>query len=149
MGRSLRRWNPPRSHRKTLNSRLTLKHGSDQRETLQNRRSDISRHFTFRRRILGGGENFGPKNLFKSTWRGFWRAMAERTSKSASSSNQLPALDRLLLRSVRLKIVRSMSGHVLRWVRSRFAVGPPCHQFTIHVEKDNFPETLIFPKFQN
>ena len=46
---------------------------------------------------------FDRKFQFSLIWRGFGAATAERTSKSASSSNF--ALDRLILRSVRPKIL--------------------------------------------
>ena len=56
----------------------------------RNFRSDMFAEKVFRRKIR-----------FSLIWRGFWRATAERTSKSASTSNF--ALDRLILRSVRRK----------------------------------------------
>ena len=54
------------------------------------------------------------KFRFSLIWCGFRGATAERSSKSASSSNF--ASDRLILRSMRSKISRIMSVQVLRWV---------------------------------
>ena len=74
----------------TLNGCLPLKDGSNWAETLPKRVSDDSRRFVFSAKKEIG------QHL--SIWRGFCRATAEPTSKSASSSNF--ALDRRIQRSV-------------------------------------------------
>ena len=78
-----------------------LKHGSDRRETLPKRVSDDSEHLVFSRRKIFSAKFSDQKFRFSLIWRGFGRSTAERTSKSASTSNF--ALDRLILRSVRPK----------------------------------------------
>ena len=69
-----------------------LEHGSDRRETLPPRVSDDSVHLNDL--VL----------RFSLIWHGFGAATAERTSKSASSSNF--ALERLIHRSTRPQHLR-------------------------------------------
>ena len=73
----------------------------DRHETLPKRVSDDSGRFVFRRRKILSAKFSDQKNRFSLVWCGFGGATAERTSKSASSSNF--ALDGLNERSVRSK----------------------------------------------
>ena len=93
-------------HLYQTNGRFPVKLGSDRRETLPERVSSDFGRVIFRRQKKNFGAKISDENFcFLPIWRGFWRATAKRTSKSASGSNFAP--DRLILRSVRPNIVKN------------------------------------------
>ena len=92
-------------------------------------------------------KNLERKFRFSAIWREFWRATAERTSKSTSTSNF--ALDRLILRSVRPKNVTLI---IFRPYKSFFPRMPARTPNTFSV-RDSFPRPQIssdypFPEFE-
>ena len=90
-----------------------FEHGSDWHETLRKRVSNDSGRFVFRcQQKLCWAKILDQKFRFSSIWRGFGGATAERTSKSASTSNF--ALDTVIERSVRPKNYKFGLGFGLR-----------------------------------